>query len=959
MACLTDADWAAFTAGHLEPAQSSSFTAHLTSCDGCRLRFGWTEPTAFTRGEKPRSGRRPQLFDDDLVPRGTELGRYLILDPLGAGGMGMVYAAFDPQLDRKVAVKVLRGDLGVDQARFRARMLREAKAMARLSHPNIVAVHDVGVDGERVFLAMQLVEGGTLKSWLRARKHGWREVLAVFAGAGRGLAAAHAAGLVHRDFKPENVLMGADGRARVTDFGLARAVSSGETPPEDEEVVDAVHAPGEAASLESPLTHAGTVMGTPGYMAPEMVLGKGSDARSDQFGFCASLYEALYGQRAFPGLSPDEVNESVAEGRLREPPADSAVPAWVRRILVRGLRVDPEARWPSMDALLDALARDPAQRRRRWAVAAGALAAVAAVVGVTRHFSAEKVRMCRGAERHLAGVWDDARKTALRRAFAKSGKPWTARTAEETVRALDGYAASWAAMHGDACEATRLRGEQTEAVMALRMSCLADRRQEMAALVDLFVTADDETVERAVQAVQSLPPVSVCADVQALSAVAPPPADPGLRASIAQARTELATAQARLGAGKYKEGLAIAERLQGVAAQLGWRPLIAEDLAVVGELRFKLGDYHGAERAWKDALYAAEESRLDELKSRVAVRLANVTVDLHGFSEAHEWLRFAEATVRRTAASGEVQVDLWIQIALVYFRESRYKEAEAAARKAIALAAGTLPPDHIERAAAYRTLGDVLKYEGRFDEGLQLLEKARTIAERTLGPEHPDVASILRKEVDVYSMEHDGARALELGRRVLALLSKSLPPGSLQIAQTHTNIAEALGLLGRYEEALGEERLALPTYERVFGAESEDVGVSNTNIGYALLQLGRYEEARRTLLRAIAVYEKTLAPDAPDLAEPIWRLGQLELDEHHPREAVRQLERALALRRGDANPTEMLADIELTLAQALDAQHGDRRRARMLATRARDQWAAAGQDQRARAAATLLTQLGR
>src|SRR5262249_28345621 len=155
-------------------------------------------------------------------------------------------------------------------------------------------------------------------------------------------------------------------------------------------------------------------------------------------------------------------------------------------------------------------------------------------------------------------------------------------------------------------------------------------------------------------------------------------------------------------------------------------------------------------------------------------------------------------------APGEVQVDLWIQIALVYFRESRYKEAEVAARKAIALAGETLPPEHLQRAASYRTLGDVLKYEGRYDEGLQLLEKARFIVERALGGEHPEVAAILRKEIDVYAMQHDGVRALELGRRVLALLQKSLPPEHLQIAQTHTNLAEALGLLGRYDEALAE-----------------------------------------------------------------------------------------------------------------------------------------------------------
>jgi eukaryotic-like serine/threonine-protein kinase len=956
VACLTADDWVAFSGGRLDSDVMAATMRHLASCAACRLRYAWTEPTATTSADAPASQRRASGIR--WLGRGTALGRYLILDQIGAGGMGVVYVAFDPQLDRKVALKVLRTDLGADQTRFRARMLREAKAMARLSHPHVIHVHDVGVDGERVFLAMELVDGGTLKSWLRQRKRPWREVLDVFLGAGRGLAAAHAAGLVHRDFKPENVILGVDGRARVTDFGLARAADSGEQIGDgdgDGDVNGDANA-NESASLDVPLTRAGTVMGTPGYMSPEQCRGEPADARSDQFGFCATLYEALYGQRAFPGLSPDEVMESVADGKLRDAPADSAVPMWLRRILLRGLRVEPAERWPSMDVLLEALARDPAQQRRRWLTVAGVAAAMLALVGVTRHFGAERMQLCRGAERHLAGLWDEARRAEVASAFSRSGKPWAARAGEETVRALDAYAAQWVAMHGDACEATRLRGEQAESVMALRMSCLDERKKDLAALTDVFANADDETAARAVQAASALPPVSMCADVQALSAVAPEPADAGLRTQIAQARTRLATARAWLGAGKYKEGLATAEAVGPVAAPLGYRALVAEQLALVGELRFKAGDYQGAERAWKDALYAAEEARLDGLKSHVAVELAKVTVDLHGFAAAHEWLRFAEATVRRTGG-GEVQVDLWIEIALAYFRESRYPEAEAAARKAITLAAETLPPSHLGRAAAYRTLGDVLKYEGRYDEGLQLLEKARTLVEAKLGPEHPEVAAILRKEVDVYAMRHDGAQALALGRRVLALLSRSLPPEHLQIAQTRTNLAEALALLGRYDEAVAEERLALPTYERIFGPNSENVGVSNTNIGHALVELGRTVEARRHLLRAIAIYDKTLAEGAPDRAEPLWRLGQCELAERRPREALRPLEQALVLRARDPNAAEMLADVELTLAQALAAAGADRTRARRLAERARDQWAAAGEPKRAAAASTWLASL--
>ena len=264
-----------------------------------------------------------------------------------------------------------------------------------------------------------------------------------------------------------------------------------------------------------------------------------------------------------------------------------------------------------MDELLAALANDPAQRRRRWLAATAGLVALATALLAVRHFGGERVRLCEGGT-PLAGVWDAARRDAVQRAFARSGKPWAAQAAAETTRALDGYATAWAAAHVDACAATRLRGEETEAIMELRMSCLDDRKKELAALTELFVVADDETVERSVQAVDALPPVSVCADVKTLSSVAPPPADPKLRALIAEERTALATARARLGAGKYKDGLAQAELIAPVAQQLGYRPLIAETQALIGKLRFKSGDYQGADRAWRDALYAAEEARLDE-----------------------------------------------------------------------------------------------------------------------------------------------------------------------------------------------------------------------------------------------------------------------------------------------------------------------------------------------------------
>jgi len=262
----------------------------------------------------------------------VQIGRFTVLARLGEGGMGVVYTAYDDQLGRKVAVKLLRGD-GRHDLVARARLLREAQAMARLSHANIVAVHEVGAtEDQQVFIAMEFVRGETLDAWLKGQVHGWREILGEFIAAGRGLAAAHRAGLIHRDFKPHNVIVGEDGIVKVLDFGLARASERAE------DAADRVEAPAaKERLLDVALTHAGAVMGTPAYMAPEQHEGRPATARSDQFSFCVSLYEGLYGRHPFDCTSLGSLLSDVAAGRVRPPPPGTRVPPWLHRVVLRGL----------------------------------------------------------------------------------------------------------------------------------------------------------------------------------------------------------------------------------------------------------------------------------------------------------------------------------------------------------------------------------------------------------------------------------------------------------------------------------------------------------------------------------------------------------------------------------------------------------------------------------------------
>jgi serine/threonine protein kinase/tetratricopeptide (TPR) repeat protein len=316
---------------------------------------------------------------------GKVLGRYVVTGNLGGGGMGMVYAAYDPELDRKVAIKLMRpvASGSVSASEGRGRLLREAQAMARLSHPNVIAVHDVGTFGEQVFIAMEHVDGSTLTKWLCQQKRPWREIVSMLVQAGRGLAAAHAAGILHRDFKPDNVLVGDDGRARVLDFGLARAAHVGDgtdnqIPDEPARAEKKLCAP--SGMLRVALTETGKLMGTPSYMAPEQLMGQAADEKTDQYSFCVALYQGVYGELPFRGEDVPALLREMTQGTLHHLRRTSQVPTWLHRTIAQGLSSTPSDRHPSMNALIDRLLRGGQVGRRRWA-SLSALTAIMLLVG--------------------------------------------------------------------------------------------------------------------------------------------------------------------------------------------------------------------------------------------------------------------------------------------------------------------------------------------------------------------------------------------------------------------------------------------------------------------------------------------------------------------------------------------------------------------------------------------------
>jgi serine/threonine protein kinase/formylglycine-generating enzyme required for sulfatase activity len=387
---------------------------------------------------EPHARSREDAAEDEqdvgVFQRGSTLGRYLVLELLGTGGAGVVYAAYDPELDRKVALKVLRPQEATgDAERRQARLLREARAIAKVSHPNVVAIFDVGVNDGQVFLAMEYLAGGTLRQWMGARRRPWREVVAMFIEIGRGLAGAHAEGLIHRDFKPDNVLLDKAEKPKVLDFGLVRLTTDLESSGSSPSLPSLPAVAGTARDAQKALTRTGSLVGTPAYMAPEQFLGLPIDARTDQFAFCVALFEALYGERPFEGENVLNLAVSVTEGRVRPDAKRTDVPGWVRSAVFRGLQAKPDQRFSSLERLLAVLENDPVVRRRRRAFAIAATSLVVAGSLAVRHTLASKRQeLDRQVAEHVG-----AASAALREASSKRLDATDLRT--RALGAFDGY----------------------------------------------------------------------------------------------------------------------------------------------------------------------------------------------------------------------------------------------------------------------------------------------------------------------------------------------------------------------------------------------------------------------------------------------------------------------------------------------------------------------------------------
>ncbi|MBK7864912.1 MAG: serine/threonine protein kinase [Archangiaceae bacterium] len=900
----------AFMQGSMAPEAVAAVEEHLDRCDACR-KLATSMVKATVPAGAPQRAERPTLLE-----RGTAVGRYVVLEPLGAGSMGVVYAAYDPALDRKISLKLLRSDLAhPDLETARARLEREARAMARLSHPNVAIVHDVGSFRDQLFVAMEYVEGGTLESWLAQQRRPWRAVLSRFVDAGRGLQAAHAAGLVHRDFKPANVLVRNDGSVRVSDFGLASSGAGGLSPRE--------------------------LVGTPVYMSPEQLSGASADARSDQFSFCVALYEGLYGVRPFAADSVPDLLEAVAH-TAPAPPAPSAVPGWLKRVVLRGLYADPAQRWPDMTALLEALSRDPA--RTRWRVGAALIAAVGCVGAVAwlASANARHLAACRTGAAPLAGIWDDAQRAKLKASFSASPAPYAAAMLSGTSRTLDTYAAAWVAMNEEACIATRVRTEQSEEVLQLRVACLGERRQQLAALTALLASADPAVVEKARVAAEALEPLARC---EAKSVLTRPVfgVPPGQRAAVAEVREHLAVATALLAAGRYAASRERASAVMIEARATGYLPLEVETRLVLARASGRGGDPATAEDELYRAISAAERAGDTRALARGWVDLVYV----QGYQRAQEQAgrraaNIAEGLLERLGGDEELAVWLHNNLGAIERNANRLEEAQ----RHFELAATTYQRLHGADAAMLGSfvgnLGAVLQMRGRYSEALAADTRAVELFRAELGPQHPDTASALNNLGLVYEDLGELPKALETYRRALEVREAALGPKHPQVVTSLNNVCVA-------EIASGAVAAGLATCERAVALGTEVLGPDHPNLGALLNSLASAQKANRqldaaraTLLRALSVREKRLGPEHASLAYDLVALAQLDLEQGDVKGALPRATRAVNLREHANSDPVLLAVARFTRARALWAAQGDRDRPRQLLAAARAALAAGG-----------------
>lgn len=964
--CPNDSRLHEFATGRLPQEDMDAIDRHLDACPACRaivgaagLRTGAVDPGA--------------ALCDGVVARpcaGDVIHRHRLSGLLGTGAMGVVYRATDLALGRSVAIKLLHHSC-VDP-RLEHRLAREASTLAQLSHPNVVRVFDVGRANGRTFIAMELVEGPTLRQWLRERPRSVAAIVDAFIAAAMGLSAAHAVGVIHRDFKPENVLVGQDGRVRVTDFGLALESAAAQI------VTQPGRGSGGSGQSIGAERSSGTfaTVGTPAYMAPEQHLGHDVSPACDQFALCVALYEALWGERPFPGRTYEELRAAVLRGAIapgRKPNRD--VPRGLEQAILRGLSRDPSQRHASMAELIAALRRRP----RSWRALAAA-AGLVAVAGSSLAMAARTSIGCEGVGAELESVWSEHSRGRVQHAFAATGTSYAEAATTHTLATLDEHAARWRTVRRDVCESRR-SGVTTEAGHLAATACLAQRSRMLAATVALLARADAAVVERASSLVGELDAPEACRDAETGPR---PEADDDPEQARLQALLDEATVLRR--AGHVAEAHALHERHRAAFDALPASPLRARALLSLGMIEQERRSPDAAIAALRAAHQLAQEHSMARETSVAALRLAGVYCDLVGDREiAQVWLRNGQLA-SRSADDPELTSAALRTAAMLHRAEGQHPQARAEYQDGLRILVREGKTDPLITAGVWLMLSGVSRHLREYTRAELEARQSLVIARTELGASHPFVARVYGGLADTALARGDlreGRAFIDAGVAIERLQSPrrslTLPTLLYQRGQIESEAGEYTKAIATLEEAASlyeaagaEQKAAAPL--TVIGLAQLELGLldaAHANVSRALeleyrrgqvgrtdealalhnlatveSVMGRTDDARARFTKAIELWEATLGPEARTLSLALGGLGQLELAAGNPVVARALLERALPLFGTLHTERDDLADTEFAYARALwaDPSAGatERRRAIELAGEAAARYADVG-----------------
>ncbi len=865
--CPEDDAFIGVVTGALEPEVRERLLAHADACADCHAVLA-----DLLRDAKPASDVDTIIGDVRRVPlrphAGTAIDHYIVIDRIGMGAMGEVLRARDTTLGRDVAIKLL---LRPPTADWEERLVREARAMARLSHPNVVAVFGVGHfrptnAPARSYVAMELVVGTTLRQWCEASPRAWPDVLQVWLAAGDGLAAAHAQGIVHRDFKPDNVLIGDDGRVRVGDFGLAASTGTMSSPPSGD------------IPVSDPLTRTGELVGTPRYMAPEQLRAATVTEAADQFAFAVSLYHALYGTYPYEGGTLEMLMRSYLDPPT-PPPRRTSVPPAIWDALRRALQPEPSARFVDMHELLARLRDVLARRRRRRFLAATAAVGLVGLAGGVAATQAMRDRPCAGLDARWGGAWGDERRAEIEAALDESGRDVLSRVDAR----LDAFALGWRETAELVCNATHVDGSQSPELLALRLQCLDDQRDQVVALVGVLAHRNDPSVMRhAVPAVEHLPSPTACRTATAT---------PAGKADESEAiRGELRELAALLDLGLLDDAQRLGESLLERASTPWAR---AHARLTLAHVYLDTSEQARVDSTMREGLLEAAQAGDDDAIARFWLQRLWTSVHNQRVDLAEEQLVAARAATHRAGDPDDLRHELAIAGSKLHLvsgdLELALTEADAA------LEAATVRDAPLERATALLHHAAVSMQLGRIDDALRDAGDGLALREQELGPTHP---ATIRARQNLASTLH-AANEPQKARDVLAIAlegaRRELGEDSSLFATLLSSLVIVDGQLGNHEATVTEGARAIALAERLGQGDDENLIYARVAMAHSFAALGRHDESERTISQAVAQQERLLGPDHPQLALVLIARGEALRERKRCEPALVDFQRALRI----------------------------------------------------------------